>query len=355
MKLLYVTSIDHPSRRANRIQTIETAKQFSQLCSRFILGGHDIKNVKEIREVKNFSGTTKSFILGFKYALFIRKQQITHLFSREDKLIFFTMLYLRLLGSAPTVMFEVHYLPVRRDYFFTTVLGKAQHIIALTHVAKDDLIKQGIEGEKIHVAPDGVDLALFRPLGNIASARAKLALPLEGKIVLYTGHLYDWKGVNILAEAAQLLPRECHVYFVGGTELDIKTFKERHKDNTHMTIVGYVEQSQVPLWLSSADVLVLPNSGKEKISERYTSPLKLFEYMAAGRPIVASDLPSIREVLNPSNSVLCEADNSQALATGILTSLSDEQGSRKKAEQALRDVSVYTWENRARTIFRLMT
>ena len=71
----------------------------------------------------------------------------------------------------------------------------------------------------------------------------------------------------------------------------------RRTELQRVRLVGYVPPGEVPLWLAAADVLALPNSAGEAISARYTSPLKLFEYMAAGRGIVASDLPSLREVL----------------------------------------------------------
>ena len=73
----------------------------------------------------------------------------------------------------------------------------------------------------------------------------------------------------------------------------------------------------MPYWLKSADVLVLPNKKGEKISERYTSPLKLFEYMASGRPMIVSDLSSLREIVSAETAMFVEPNDPQALVSGI--------------------------------------
>jgi len=98
-------------------------------------------------------------------------------------------------------------------------------------------------------------------------------------------------------------------------------------------------------------VLVLPNSAQEPISREYTSPLKLFEYMAAGRPIVASDLPSLREVLSHShNAWLVPPDDPAALAGALCTVRDDPALGSRLAAQASADIAAYTWDGRARRL-----
>ena len=86
----------------------------------------------------------------------------------------------------------------------------------------------------------------------------------------------------------------------------------------------------------------------------HMSPLKLFEYMASKRPIVASDLPSIREILNEESAILVEPGNPKALAEGIKKVLQDEELAKKLAENAHRDVQQYSWEKRAEKILEFM-
>ena len=105
------------------------------------------------------------------------------------------------------------------------------------------------------------------------------------------------------------------------------------------------------MWLAAADVLALPNSGRESISARYTSPLKLYEYMASGRPIVASDLPSLREALTRGeNAWLVAPDDPAALAAGIKSVLDDPEHAGAMAERARQDVQGHTWTARAERI-----
>jgi len=111
-----------------------------------------------------------------------------------------------------------------------------------------------------------------------------------------------------------------------------------------------VEPALVADLLSQADVLILPNTASA-ISTRFTSPLKLFEYMAAGRPIVASDLPSIREILRDGeNALLVEPGNASALAAAIQRILADPELAAALARAALDQVPAYSWERRAQRL-----
>ena len=102
-------------------------------------------------------------------------------------------------------------------------------------------------------------------------------------------------------------------------------------------------------------MIVLPNSARSEISARYTSPLKLFEAMASGRPIVASDLPSLREVLRDDvNAVLVAPDDPGALAAGLSRVFSDEPLRRRLAGQARREVEPFDWSARGVAVARFL-
>ncbi|MCG2808867.1 MAG: glycosyltransferase, partial [Candidatus Portnoybacteria bacterium] len=118
----------------------------------------------------------------------------------------------------------------------------------------------------------------------------------------------------------------------------------------NILILGHRPYSEIPYYLKAADVLVLPNSGKEEISKSWTSPMKMFEYMASQRPIVASDLISLREILNENNAVLVEPDNSRALAEGIMSALKKDDFSAKILIEAWQNVQKYTWTERVKNI-----
>ena len=92
-------------------------------------------------------------------------------------------------------------------------MAKLDKIIVITNCIKESLIKQGVGEKKILVAPDAVDLKEFDIKLNQIDCRQKLNLPLAKKIVLYSGHLYSWKGVDILAESSNFLPDDIALVF----------------------------------------------------------------------------------------------------------------------------------------------
>jgi len=245
------------------------------------------------------------------------------------------------------VFYEIHSLPEFPDEKYKSAWNNSAGLIVISEGIKIDLIKYGVDENKIILVRDAADIKKFQAQESQNESRARLNLPLDKKIVLYTGHLYKWKGADLLAKASKDLSEE--VYLVGGTRRDIADFQNKYKfKNLH--IVGWQEHKKIPQWLNAADVLVLPNSGVEKISSHYTSPMKLFEYMAAKKPIVASDLPSLREVLDNDSAVFVNPDDVDSLVLGIKTILNDKVLAEKISTNAYQRTREFTWDNRARKI-----
>lgn len=230
--------------------------------------------------------------------------------------------------------------------------GRVDGLIVTAHALKQ-LYRKEILERKVLVAPHGVDLSMFSNSMPKEEARRKLNLRLKGKIVCYTGHLYHWKGVYNLAISAKYL--KALVCFIGGTDKDIQNFKKFVEENNinNVVIVGYVPPITVPMYLSASDVVVLPTLG-EDILKAGAMPLKLFEYMASKRPIVASNLPSIREILNEKNAVLVKPGSPEALAEGINRVLNDKALADKLAENAYKDVQQYDWVKRAEKVLEFI-
>jgi glycosyltransferase involved in cell wall biosynthesis len=291
-------------------------------------------------------------ISAFFYLLFTSnlKHQTSNLIYTRDKF------FLPLVLFKKNLIFEAHAFP--NNYFlYSPFLKKLKGIIVITQKLKDLFVKKGIAENKILVAPDAVDLEKFDIKETQVECRKKLNLPLDKKIVLYTGHLYGWKGATVLLKAArnfQFPISNFQFIFVGGTEKDIKDFRQKAQNLNNVMIVGHRPHSEIPYWLKAADVLVLPNSGKEEISKHWTSPIKMFEYMASKRPIVASDLPSIREILNEGNAILVKPDDPEDLARGIKMALENKNLAEKISARAYQEVQNYTWENRAKKILNLI-
>jgi glycosyltransferase involved in cell wall biosynthesis len=199
-------------------------------------------------------------------------------------------------------------------------------------------------GNRTHTAvvPDGV---------RVSSRPDDLQEPDTPAVVGYAGHLYPWKGVDLLLDA---IAQTAHAsaLIVGGHDAEgdrgrLEALADALGISARVTFTGHVAPSGVPALLRRATILALPNPASA-ISTLFTSPLKLFEYMAAGRAIVASDLPAIREVLRHEvNALLVTPGDSAALARGIDRLLGDSQLAAKLARNALNDVDDYTWSRRA--------
>jgi len=247
------------------------------------------------------------------------------------------------------LFYEIHNFPKKLNIFHKKLFNKIK-FVAISQGLKDELEKHGISKENILVAHDGVDIENFNIGLDKKDARKKLNLPIDKKIVLYSGHLYSWKGVDTLFAAAKFIKGD--IYFVGGAKEDLEKFSKKILDEryTNVFFLGQKPHKLIPIYLTAADVLVLPNSSKQKISSHYTSPIKLFEYMASNRPIVASNLPSIREVLDNSNAVFFTPDDHIDLANNINRILYDYELSLMVSKKARDDVENFSWEKRAKTI-----
>jgi len=279
-----------------------------------------------------------SFFISAKFYLLFKQYDI--IYTRETLAGFFFKNFI----------LELHVIPQRLKNFHINIWQKAARLIVLTDIMKTILEENKIK-TKIMVAPDGVDLEQFSPSVKVNEVRKKLRLPLDKKIVMYAGslYLYGWKGVDVLLAAASYLSPDVKIVLVGGTNSEIEPLKQKAKA-TNIIFIGRRPYQEIPDYLQAADILVLPNTSGEAHSEKYTWPLKLFEYMASGRPIVASNLPSLREILNKKNAWLVKPNDARELANGLKEVLDDGQRAISVSQQARRDVTQYTWQKRARRI-----
>lgn len=379
MKILYISNSRIPTEKGYGIQIFKMCQAFSGL-------GIDVELILPTRKNKPFKGidpfdyyqVERSFkvkkikcfdpdwLMRFPNGIYIKFQAALFLISLFFYLLFKSdrgeyIFYTRdeyllpiLQWFSNQVGWEAHTLPTNKKHYLK-YWQRCFKIITITQGLKNELIKLDIKEDKILVAPDGVDLDKFQPqvVETKKEIRQKLNLPLDKNIIMYTGHFYDWKGVQTLANAAQLLSDDKLVVFVGGDDFYLRKFKLRNKNYKNILILGHRPYKQIPFYLKSADILVLPNSAQQP-QVNWTSPLKMFEYMAAQKPIVASDLPSLREILNKNNALLVEADNPRALSDGIKKILINQDLSDKIILQASRDVQNYTWEKRAEKIIKFI-
>ena len=270
------------------------------------------------------------------------------LYTRDAPVLLATLLLPRWIRRRS--YFEAHQALPRSLQWVGKFWSRADGVFPISQGLRQYLEDQSLfSGVPITILHDAVDLDPYENLPESTVARQERALPEKATLALYAGHLFEWKGVYTFGLALQKTPEITGV-FVGGTEKDRNDFEKflREEQISNAVCIGHVPPTEVALYLAAADVVVLPTSGKDQIGREFTSPLKLFEYMAARRPIVASDLPSLREILvTGKNAILVPPDDPDALARGLQEIVQKPELAIHIASQARKDVDAHTWRKRA--------
>ena len=246
------------------------------------------------------------------------------------------------------------------DYFESSVglinrvvLPRLKYLIVTNAIKAEFLHKKyRIPRERMLVQPNAVAAKDFDILETRREARERLSLPQDERIIMYTGHLYAWKGGYTLAAAMEFIPNGT-LYFVGGTDFD-RNALQRFVAENQLPRISFIESQpheKIPLYLRTADVVVLPNTAKEAVSREETSPVKLFEYLASGTPIVATDLPSVREIVSEKEVIFAKPDDPRDMARAIENAFSADDARKESAISLARK---HSWEDRARAISRFV-
>lgn len=222
-------------------------------------------------------------------------------------------------------------------------------VVTISDALRDRYVRHGIPAERTLVWPDGVDLNSFTRLPPRDEIRADLGWPRDRIVATYCGHLYPDRGIESILSVARERPEILFV-FVGGTPWDVARRRQESEGSSNVLFVGFVKNAQVPSYLRASDILLMPYSSSCRTAE-WMSPLKMYEYMAAGRPIIATDLPAIRRVLRDQvTACLVRPDSPQALAAGMDRVLQDRQLGASLGVAAAKEVAGFSWQRRARAI-----
>lgn len=362
MKLLYLVNARIPTPRAYGLQIMKT-------CEAFVRAGAHVELVVPTRYYKSpedpfeyyhadrcFAITTvpvpdflKYGVLGFLISTVWFAEKVRWYGSFRSATIVYSrdaLVLVQYLLLGRTVVFESH---ARPTFVSTVVARRAHRVVVISKGLASAYETVGVDSRKIIIAPDAVDEHLFDAIPSKDKSRSAVGLTESTPIVLYAGHLYERKGAGTLAAAAALVPEATFV-FVGGAPEDVAAFRDRWGGANNVRIIGHMPFEKIPLYLRAADVLVLPNSGKDDDSARFTSPMKLFEYMASGTPIVASRVPAVEEILTDSEAIFVAPDDPGALANGLRAVFRDPEAADQRAQAARTKVREYSWSGRAHTI-----
>lgn len=373
MRLIYVANVRIPSERAHGIQIMNT-------CSGLVSTGVEVElwipenkgNNKE--DPFEFYGLPKNFSIlylsGYSFfnakffgkvlflirSLLFSASIVQRMFSRADykNAIFYgredIMLYI-LSFFTKNIFWESHM--GGRGFFAKELMKKSRGIVCISMGILSFYKNMGIDERKLLLSPDAVNMSIFSEAKTMMKDHGNIkGVPKDAFVVMYSGSIgsYAWKGVDVFLDAIKYL-KDDNIRFVvvGGSPKEVSKLKDIYSDE-RIVFIGQVRPHLVSSFLISADVLVVPNKAGDVLSEHYTSPMKLFEYMASGRPIIASSLPSIREILSERTAVFFKPNNSRDLAQKIEEILKNPDMYEGLSHSAYEEVRQYTWVKRAQYI-----
>jgi glycosyltransferase involved in cell wall biosynthesis len=265
-------------------------------------------------------------------------------------------------------------------------LKHAHLVVTISDVLRDELIERGVPAERIVTYPNCIDPQIFDPqrfseTENL-ELRARYNIAPDAVVGTFVGTFGQWHGVEVLAAAirqlidddAEWLRRHKVHFLLVGDGLNMPKVREILEGDKYApfhTLTGLVPQDQAPSHLAVSDFLLSPHAPNADGSRFFGSPTKLFEYMAMGKGIVASDLDQIGEVLSPSLAVgqlppggepdavntsdavavLCRPGDVEELARGIRFVVEHPDWRRKLGENARgKALAHYTWDHHVAAI-----
>jgi glycosyltransferase involved in cell wall biosynthesis len=230
------------------------------------------------------------------------------------------------------------------------LFARSDGLFVVSRALRDYALERGAHPERLFVLPNGVDTRRFRPGMSRAAVRARLGIPAGAPVVGFAGSLKPWHGTDLLLvafAAMHRIYRRARLLIIGdGPEAErLRSHASRLGLDGTALFTGAVPHGDVPELLSAIDVAVAPY---RRVPEFYFSPLKLYEYMAAGLPTIASNAGDIADVVRDGeNGLLVEPDDAGELAATLVRLLGDASLRARLGRAARRDAEERDWSHNA--------
>ncbi len=361
-KLIYLSESKLPSQSANSIQVMKFCDALSSFFEVSLLGVvgditnrdlHNYYNVSRFFKTRLFSKFNTVFGL-----LFLSIQYLVYLLNAKPDIVYSRFLFGAFFScfKYPTIV-EIHSdIWNSRVYFkwalqFVVRSKNCKAIILISNPLKEDF-ELLFKHNSVHVIPDGANrISLVRnpEMENLYSDKFNVG---------YIGSLKPGKGLEIIARIA-LKMINVNFHIVGGDTNELLFWKKSIQSN-NVIFHGFKYQDELQSYILKMNVCLLPNqrkilTGKKSDIGKYTSPLKMFEYMSYGKPIIASDLPVLREILTEDCAILVGCDSEEDWINAINLLMNNREMAYRLGNRAREVFELnYTWEIRAKRIYDLI-
>jgi len=369
MKILYCTNLRLPTERVH-------GRQVAEVCRALHVLGHGVEVVSPFRTESEGLDFTSYYglpddvsltrlgakdpmaskwlpeffgfiLLNFRFRSllrdFLKTAQTDALYTRSPVLL------PTLLDSKKPVLLELHSIPGSPS--FISLANRCTLVVALTTPMRETLIRMGLDASKVIVEGDAVNRAVFGDLPERMSARKEFGIAPDAFVAGYAGQLESMglsKGIPELIGALETLP-DVTGLIAGGPNESRKKFEATVSPDARSRIrfTGILTQDRVRDAYAASDVLIYPAPASDHpFYNRDTSPMKIFEYMASGIPMVCADLPPVRDVVDPSVALLVPPGDPRALADAILRIMKEPEEAKKRADAAKQRMLSHTWDMR---------
>ena len=348
-KLVYVSRSRLHRNRANLVQTVRTAEAFAEIGIDIRLYMPPWKGGRRLADRLAELGVSRPVDVRFSPLLHSRFRLWPFVFLHRRELQAADVVYVRSVDLSlalcqrgiPHVL-EIHAVDralVNRGRMAAVVdaqrQGLVRHLLPISHAAAARLIDAGADPARVHVAPSGVDLAAFEAVPPLDPAA------LRHPRVVHIGSLSHDRGLAVFE--ALVDGGIADVTLVGSGLTDVR-------ERPGLTLVGYVPHREVPQWYGRAEIAVIPYQ-RDLETVDSMSPVKLFEAMASGRPVVASDLPPIREIITDGeNGLLVDPEDVEGWIAAVQRLQVDPTLALKLVTNAGMTAQDYSWARRAQRI-----
>ena len=312
---------------------------------------YGVRKPFEIKVLKFTKNKPRAFCAALAYRTVIKENPAETIFYvREGLLAFFLILMSRRFRN--NFFYEMHSFVRHSKFIYKTIFYFAHGIISTSESKAEVLVDSfKVSRDHILVAPNVLDPADFENMPSRDNARKVLGISNDKPVVMFTGKPEALRGIDLILELAGRMGGKVAFICVGGTQEEIDALQNR-SGFEKVRFVPFVPHRDVVHYMAAADILIAPQSARpefEKVS-KYSSPLKILEYMATGIPAIFSRIPAIEKIVGVDDNFFAKSDSVEDWVRKIENTMEQYIEVQKKTAVLRTRALENTWQNRAKAV-----